>query len=95
MVAAVGFKSLHDLIEATVPAAIKRPPMQLGKYQEGYTESDFLEKFKCAFVHSTPGLRGLGHLLASSCRGASDRASRGLQAYLQGAHRANGLAQKH
>lgn len=48
MVAACGFSSLHELIEATVPDSIKRPPMDLGKYQEGYTESEFLEKFKCA-----------------------------------------------
>ena len=48
MVAACGFTSLHEMIEATVPESIKRPPMDLGKYQHGYTESEFLEKFKCA-----------------------------------------------
>ena len=47
MVAVCGFNSLHEMIEATVPDSIKRAPMDLGKYQHGYTESEFLEKFKC------------------------------------------------
>ena len=38
---------LQELIDATVPAAIKRPPMDLGIYNQGYTESEFLDKFKC------------------------------------------------
>lgn len=46
MVKLTGFDSLSALIEATVPKAIKREPMQLGKYNKGYTESEFLAKFK-------------------------------------------------
>lgn len=33
-------------MDATVPAAIKRKPMHLGKYDAGYTEHEFLTKFK-------------------------------------------------
>ena len=43
---------LQELIDATVPAAIKRPPMDLGPYNQGFTESEFLDKFKCA-PHAT------------------------------------------
>lgn len=46
MLKTCGFSSLDDLIEATVPKSIRRSPMNLGKYQEGYTESEFLSKFK-------------------------------------------------
>jgi glycine dehydrogenase len=46
MVEVTGFESLDALIDATVPDAIKRQGlMDLGKYTEGYTESEFLEKF--------------------------------------------------
>jgi len=31
-----------------VPEAIKRPQMDLGPYNQGFTESEFLDKFKCA-----------------------------------------------
>ena len=47
MVAATGFKSLDALIDATVPAAIRRTDgMKMGKYTEAMTESDFLAYFK-------------------------------------------------
>lgn len=47
MVAACGFKSMDALIDATVPAAIRRHDgMPMGKYTEGMTESEFLEYFK-------------------------------------------------
>ena len=47
MVAALGFGSLDELIDATVPASIRADkPLDLGEYSEGYTESEFLEKFK-------------------------------------------------
>lgn len=47
MVAATGFSSLSELIDATVPTAIRRKDgMPLGKYTEGMTESQFLEYFK-------------------------------------------------
>eukprot|EP00243_Klebsormidium_subtile_P004314 TRINITY_DN18282_c0_g1_i1.p1 TRINITY_DN18282_c0_g1~~TRINITY_DN18282_c0_g1_i1.p1 ORF type:complete len:1056 (-),score=381.30 TRINITY_DN18282_c0_g1_i1:459-3626(-) len=42
----VGFSSVDALIEATVPQAIKREPMDLGEYNEGYPESAMLAKFK-------------------------------------------------
>ena len=45
-----------------MPAAIKRPPMDLGSYNQGYTESEFLEKFKCA---TDPPARG-GLIMALS-----------------------------
>lgn len=41
-----GFSSMDALIEATVPSSIKRPPMELGKYQEGFPESEMLSRFK-------------------------------------------------
>ena len=47
MVAATGFKSLDDLIDATVPAAIRRKDgMKMGKYTDAMTESEFLTYFK-------------------------------------------------
>lgn len=47
MVKATGFGSLDALIDATVPKAIVRKDgMNLGKYHEGMTESQFLEYFK-------------------------------------------------
>jgi glycine dehydrogenase len=47
MVSLTGFESLDALIDATVPEAIRRHDrMDLGKYTEGLTESDFLAKFK-------------------------------------------------
>jgi glycine dehydrogenase len=42
----VGFESVDALIEATVPKAIKREPMDLGEYNEGFPESAMLAKFK-------------------------------------------------
>ena len=43
-----GFESLDALIDATVPEAIRRHDrMDLGKYSDGLTESDFLAQFKC------------------------------------------------
>ena len=43
-----GFESLDALIDATVPEAIRRHDrMDLGKYSDGMTESDFLASFKC------------------------------------------------
>eukprot|EP00245_Coleochaete_scutata_P007030 TRINITY_DN219_c0_g1_i1.p1 TRINITY_DN219_c0_g1~~TRINITY_DN219_c0_g1_i1.p1 ORF type:complete len:1024 (-),score=240.49 TRINITY_DN219_c0_g1_i1:648-3485(-) len=41
-----GFESLNHLIEATVPKSIVREPLNLGKYQEGFPESEMLAKFK-------------------------------------------------
>jgi glycine dehydrogenase len=47
MVSVTGFGSMDELIDATVPAAIRRPDeMEMGKYTPGMTESDFLEYFK-------------------------------------------------
>jgi len=47
MVDAVGFESMDALIDATVPTAIrKQDKMDMGKYNEPYTESGFLEMFK-------------------------------------------------
>lgn len=47
MVSVVGFNSLDELIDATVPEAIRRHDrMDLGKYTDGLTESEFLAKFK-------------------------------------------------
>jgi glycine dehydrogenase len=47
MVKKTGFESLDALIDATVPQAIRRNgQMDLGEYTNGFTESDFLQKFK-------------------------------------------------
>lgn len=47
MVKVTGFPSMDALIDATVPAAIRRKDgMKLGKYDEGMSESEFLEYFK-------------------------------------------------
>ncbi|KAI8477420.1 MAG: glycine cleavage system, P protein [Monoraphidium minutum] len=47
MVAETGFKSMDALIDATVPAAIRRGDgMDMGRYTAGMTENDFLEFFK-------------------------------------------------
>jgi glycine cleavage system pyridoxal-binding protein P len=49
MVRATGFATLSALIDATVPAAIRRKDgMPMGKYTAGMTESQFLEYFKWA-----------------------------------------------
>ncbi len=48
MVEKCGFESLDALIDATVPASIRRKPMQLGEYNKGYTESGILKKLRCA-----------------------------------------------
>ena len=47
MVETVGFDSVEALIDATVPTAIRRKPMDLGEYTRGYTESGILDKLKC------------------------------------------------
>ena len=47
MVKVTGFQSMDALIDATVPAAIRRKDgMKMGKYTEGMPESTFLEYFK-------------------------------------------------
>jgi len=47
MAVATGFASIDALIDATVPAAIRRRDgMGMGKYTEGMTESQFLDYFK-------------------------------------------------
>jgi len=47
MVAATGFESLQALMDATVPASIKRKDgMDMKHYTAGMTESQFLEYFK-------------------------------------------------
>ncbi|KAK3233165.1 hypothetical protein CYMTET_56528 [Cymbomonas tetramitiformis] len=47
LLAETGFKSIDDLITATVPASIlKKEPMDLGKYNEGLTESQHLAAIK-------------------------------------------------
>jgi len=47
MVETVGFKSLDELIDATVPKEIRRKGMMdLGKYSEPLTESEFIKMFK-------------------------------------------------
>eukprot|EP00210_Caulerpa_lentillifera_P007104 g6797.t1 len=46
MVKTCGFKSLDHMIDSTVPYGIKRDPLNMGKYHNGYNESEFLEKFK-------------------------------------------------
>lgn len=46
MVKAVGYDSVDALIDATVPTAIRRDPMDLGEYTQGFTESGILAKLK-------------------------------------------------
>eukprot|EP00882_Tetradesmus_deserticola_P015163 GHRQ01016147.1.p1 GENE.GHRQ01016147.1~~GHRQ01016147.1.p1 ORF type:complete len:197 (+),score=54.56 GHRQ01016147.1:186-776(+) len=47
MVKATGFSSLDALIDATVPKSIRRgDAMDMGRYSEGMTESEFLSFFK-------------------------------------------------
>lgn len=47
MVKVTGFGSIDELVDATVPKAIKRKElMDMGKYTDGYTESGFLSMFK-------------------------------------------------
>lgn len=46
MVKQVGFDSVEALIDATVPTAIRRKPMDLGSYSKGYTESGIIAKLK-------------------------------------------------
>lgn len=46
MVNLTGFDTLDALIDATVPKAIRRGQMDLGEYTKGYTESEFIAKFK-------------------------------------------------
>ncbi len=50
MVSVAGFDSIDALIDATVPQSIRRKErMDLGRYTEGMTESNFLAQFKCAY----------------------------------------------
>lgn len=63
LVAGTGFKSLAALVDATVPAAIRRKDdMAMGNYTAGMTESEFLDYFKCvglaARVAAVEGVRG-------------------------------------
>lgn len=47
MLKITGFGSIEELIDATVPKPIKLDgPMDLGKYTDGFTESDFIAFFK-------------------------------------------------
>lgn len=46
MLKITGFSSMDALIDATVPKSIRRPAMDLGEYDQGYTESAFLDMFK-------------------------------------------------
>lgn len=47
MVAETGFPSVDALIDATVPASIRRKDgMDMGRYTDGMTESEFLDYFK-------------------------------------------------
>jgi len=47
MVAITGFPSLEALVDATVPASIRRRDgMDIGAFTPGMTEAAFLEKFK-------------------------------------------------
>jgi glycine dehydrogenase len=47
MVAVTGFDTLEGLIDATVPTAIRRTDgMRFDQYDEGLTESQFLDAFK-------------------------------------------------
>jgi glycine dehydrogenase len=47
MVAETGFASMDALIDATVPASIRRKDgMDLGKYTDGMGEAEFLDFFK-------------------------------------------------
>lgn len=50
MVEMVGFKSVDALMDATVPTAIRRDPMELGIYNQGFTESGIIAKLKCEVV---------------------------------------------
>lgn len=46
MVKKCGFESVDALIDATVPTAIRRREMDMGKYHEGFTENEFISMFK-------------------------------------------------
>ena len=47
MVKITNFDSLDSLIDATVPTSIKLgSTMDMGEYTEGFTESQFIAKFK-------------------------------------------------
>lgn len=47
MVKVTGFGSINELVDATVPKAIRRKElMDMGKYTNGFTESGFLSMFK-------------------------------------------------
>ena len=57
MVKVTKFDSLDALIDATVPTAIKlKSTMDLGKYTEGMTESQFLAKMRCVMKHDATSL---------------------------------------
>ena len=52
MVKLTKFDTLDELIDATVPKAIRRKaPLDLGIYSEGLTESGFLAKIKYATAY--------------------------------------------
>lgn len=46
MLSLTGFESVDALIDATVPASIRREPLTMGKYTEPLSESDHLKNFK-------------------------------------------------
>eukprot|EP00803_Ostreobium_quekettii_P004519 evm.model.scf_305.9 EVM.evm.TU.scf_305.9 scf_305:58346-68084(-) len=46
MLKVCGYKTVDDLISATVPSAIRRGVMNIGRYDAGLTESEYLEKIR-------------------------------------------------
>lgn len=58
MVKACGFESMDELIDATVPAAIRRKErMDIGRFSDGLTEQEFLSTFKWVTKPLCLGLR--------------------------------------
>ena len=55
MVKVCGYDSMDALIDATVPASIRRKEkMDIGRFTDGLTETEFLETFKCAAARVPP-----------------------------------------
>ena len=74
MVKACGFESMDELIDATVPAAIRRKErMDIGRFSDGLTEQEFLSTFKWVAMRpclgSWPRQQHGVHMPAVACGG--------------------------
>lgn len=53
MLKVIGMSSLDDMVAESLPSHLNRPDeLNLAEYSRGYSESEFLEHFKCVLASS-------------------------------------------